>query len=106
MSKVDEIREHINDGRTIRRIEVKELLSEYDRLTAELAESQRREKAAVADLEACMHYASPKNNNTCNFCANDLAEYPEKCIGREDFVTCCPKWRGPQEAGKAGDAKG
>lgn len=50
MSKVDEIREHINDGRTIRRIEVKELLAEYDRLTAELAESQRRARDARNEL--------------------------------------------------------
>lgn len=53
--------------------------------------------AAVADLEKCMHYAEPKNNNVCNFCKKDMSEYPDKCDGWSDFCKCEPEWRGVQE---------
>lgn len=53
--------------------------------------------AAIADLEKCMHYAKPKNNNVCNFCKKDMSEYPDKCVGWSDFCECEPEWRGAQE---------
>lgn len=52
---------------------------------------------AVDDLEKCMHYAEPKNNNVCNFCKKDMSEYPDKCDGWSDFCKCEPEWRGVQE---------
>ena len=53
--------------------------------------------AAVADLEKCMYYAQPKNNNACNFCKKDMSEYPDKCAGWSDFCKCEPEWRGAKE---------
>ena len=53
--------------------------------------------AAVEDLEKCMYYAKPKNNNVCNFCKKDMSEYPDKCNGWSDFCECEPEWRGVKE---------
>lgn len=53
--------------------------------------------AAVDDLEKCIHYAEPKNNNVCNFCKKDMSEYPDKCDGWSDFCKCEPEWRGAKE---------
>ena len=64
---------------------IRELTEENKRLMAE-------KEAAVDDLEHCMHYAKPKNNNTCNFCLNDCEIGP--CKGREDWIECRPVWRG------------
>lgn len=57
-------------------------------LENQLAESQRRERAAVEDIEKMMRICE---KGSCHFCANgDCTESPY----------CNPKWRGPQEAGK------
>lgn len=57
---------------------------------AQLAESQRREQAAVADIEKMMRICE---KGSCHFCANgDCTEAP----------LCSPKWRGPQEAEEGG----
>lgn len=57
------------------------------------AESRRRERATVADIEKMMMICE---KGSCHFCADgDCAETPY----------CSPKWRGPQEAGK-GDSDG
>ena len=64
---------------------IRELTEEKERLMAE-------KEAAVDDLEHCMHYAKPKNNNTCNFCLNDCES--GLCKGREDWIECRPVWRG------------
>lgn len=62
-------------------------LEEIDRIKAE-------RDAAVDDLEKCMYYARPKNNNVCNFCEKDMSEYPDKCNGWSGFCECEPKWKG------------
>lgn len=56
-----------------------------------LTESQRRERAAVEDLE--LNAACP-----CRVCKNS------KCYRRNGRENCKFEWRGPQEAGK-GEAK-
>ena len=59
-------------------------------LTAQLAESQRREKAAVEDLEAILALAcAAEVEGICNYCSDD----GENCTGTTG-------WRGPQEAEK------
>ena len=63
-----------------------------DSLTAQLAESQRREKAAVEGLEYLM--ANQYDNAwICDHCVKRPA------IG-ETCKECNPEWRGPQEAEK------
>lgn len=59
---------------------------EYERVCKE-------RDAAVSDLVMCMHF-STKNNNVCNFCKKDMAEYPNKCAGWSDSCECNPEWRG------------
>ena len=56
----------------------------------------RERDAAVSDLVMCMHF-STKNNNVCNFCKKDMAEYPNKCAGWSDSCECNPEWRGVQD---------
>lgn len=68
--------------------EVEDLRTENERLRAE-------NEAAVDDLKNCMHYANPKNNNTCNFCLYDCES--GMCKGREDRMKCHPVWRGVDE---------
>lgn len=97
--KADEIVRALRDGT--------ETCAEYDlcdttadlieSLQAELAASRRRERAAVEDLVMCMHFAKPKNNNTCNFCKKDFGENG-RCLERE--LNCSPEWRGPEEGEK------
>ncbi len=56
-------------------------------LQAQLSESQRRERAAVKDIEKMMRICE---KGSCHFCADgDCTESPY----------CSPKWRGPM-AGK------
>ena len=63
-----------------------------DSLTAQLAASKRREKAAVEGLEYLM--ANQYDNAwICDHCAKNPA------IG-ETCKECNPEWRGPQEAEK------
>ena len=59
-------------------------------LQVQLAESQRREQAAVEDIEKMMRICE---KGACHFCANgDCTESP----------FCSPKWRGPRDGkGKA-----
>lgn len=62
---------------------------------ADLIEELKRERdAAVEDLKNCMHFSNPKNNNVCNFCKKDMAEYPAKCKGWDNSCLCSPEWRG------------
>lgn len=69
-----------------------------ERRAADAIEQLVKERdAAVDDLQKCMYYAKPKNNNVCNFCKKDMSEYPDKCVGWEDFCECCPEWRGVKE---------
>ena len=57
-------------------------------LHAQLAESQRRERAAVEDIEKMMRICE---KGSCHFCADgDCTNSPY----------CEPKWRGPRDAGK------
>ena len=60
-------------------------------LQAQLAESQRREKAAVEQIAQKMIFDAGMGREPCEICAN--AE-------KTPCVHCEPKWRGPHEAGK------
>lgn len=61
-------------------------------LEIKLAEIQRRERAAVEDIEKMMRICE---KGSCHFCADgDCTNSP----------MCTPKWRGPREDGK-GEAK-
>ena len=67
-------------------IEKVELLNDVvERLTME-------NEQLVEDLHDCMHYANPKNNNTCNFCVHDSER--GRCEGKDDWMKCRPCWRG------------
>lgn len=70
----------------------KRLRKMMDKLQANLAESQRRERTAVEDIEKMMRICE---KGSCHFCADgDCTNSP----------MCTPKWRGPREDGK-GEAK-
>ena len=59
-----------------------------EKLQSQLTESQRREKAAVEDLEAILALAcAAEVEGICNYCSDD----GENCTGTTG-------WRGPQEA--------
>ena len=63
-------------------------------LQAQLAASQRREKAAVEDFEGYMKNRSER----CAYCIHD-----DECEPGESLCyanVCGFEWRGPQEAGK------
>ena len=115
VERLEGIRQRTEAGGPIRRIDMKYLLSEVARLQSQLAESQRREQAAVEDLEGagacftCKHFR--QNGGDCfgaGRCRLDgieiwpcnepgvyRVEVPDD--GRKTY-----EWRGPQ-AGK-GDA--
>lgn len=73
---------------------IEQLAKERDELVTKCHGLEKERGAAVADLEKCMNYAEPKNNNVCNFCKKDMSEYPDKCDGWSDFCKCEPEWRG------------
>lgn len=66
----------------------------YSRAADAIEQLAKERDAAAADLEKCMNYAEPKNNNVCNFCKKDMSEYQDKCDGWSDFCKCEPEWRG------------
>ena len=93
MDRLDEIRQRTEAGGPIRRIEMKYLLSEVDRLQAALSESQRRERAAVEDLKrfsACCQCNANIDGSCCDM-FDGTAENKYFCSNWQ--------WRGP-EAGK------
>ena len=70
------------------------LVSAVDDLEAQLAESQRRERAAVEQIEQQMIFDAKKGCEPCEICSN---------ADKTPCEECNPKWRGPQEVEK-GDA--
>lgn len=68
-----------------------EATDRIETLIAKLAASQRREQAAVDDIERVL--ADTDYTEFCYLCANCAKRCPEE-------AECKPKWRGPQEAGK------
>ena len=64
-------------------------------LEAQLAASQRRERAAVEDLEWLMLRGD--SADCCTLCEHDHT-HNGPCAGQS--TKCEPKWRGPQQAGK------
>ena len=90
MDRIEEIRQHCETGGPIRRIDMKYLLSEVDRLQAALSESQRRERAAVEQIEQQMIFDAQKGCEPCEICSN---------ADKTPCEECNPKWRGLQ-AGK------
>lgn len=64
-----------------------DLLLARDRLQVQVAESQRRERAAVEDLECLLALAcAAEVEGVCNYCSDN----GENC-------TSTTEWRGPQE---------
>ena len=81
---------------------------EMEQLRADLAASQRRERAAVGDLKVmalAMRESEELSEGCCFACAHDGQNLPDdailiygECPGYE--ADDCFEWRGPQEAGK------
>lgn len=89
------------DGKELEQDEVNRAATMRDK-TLRLVEGLEREvNAAVEDLKNCMHFSNPKNNNVCNFCKKDMAEYPAKCKGWSEPHLCSPEWRGVQTGGES-----
>ena len=89
------------DGKELEQDEVNRASTMREK-TLRLVEGLEREvNAAVEDLKNCMHFSNPKNNNVCNFCKKDMAEYPEKCKGWGEPHLCSPEWRGVQTGGES-----
>lgn len=68
------------------------LLARCQSLQAQLTESQRRERAAVEDLEWLMLRGD--SADCCIFCRYDHT-HDGPCAGQS--TKCEPKWRGPQD---------
>lgn len=71
--------------------ELEQLRAENASLRAKLAESQRRERAAVEQIEQQMIFDAQKGCEPCEICSN---------ADKTPCEECNPKWRGPHEAGK------
>ena len=121
MDRLEEIRQHCEGGGPIRRIDMKYLLSEVDRLNAlhkreiiitgeyaqrvidltaraEAAEAER--DACKADLQSIVTQSvkdMEKRNWTppCRYCSKYFV-----CDYIPEESGCCFEWRGPQEAGE------
>src|SRR5574344_1459922 len=128
MDRLEEIRQHCEGGGPIRRIDMKYLLSEVDRLNAlhkreiiitgeyaqRVIDLTARAEAAEAERDACKddlksmadwYRDSVCDDGICGWCKQDadhgLDGYANECAGF--YKNDCFEWRGPQEAGK-GDA--
>src|SRR5574344_2874620 len=124
MDRLEEIRQHCEGGGTIRRIDMKYLLSEVDRLTAlhkreiivtgeyaqRVIDLTARAEAAEAERDACKadlksmadwYRDSVCDDGICGWCKQDadhgLDGYANECAGF--YKNDCFEWRGPQEAG-------
>ena len=75
MDRLSEIRQRTEAGGPVRRIDMKYLLSEVDRLTAALTESQRREQAAV---EVLIKFIK-QSDDACDYCKNLIECKGEGC---------------------------
>jgi hypothetical protein len=64
-------------------------------LETQLAESQRREKAAVEDLKISAVFG-----NSCGFCKHNGQKCKYAPNGKHENKELCWQWRGPQEAEK------
>lgn len=96
MDKITEIKERREQGRTIRRVDVKYLLEQ-------IAEAQRREKAAIKDMKImalAMRESNELSEGCCFACIcenlpnNCILPYGE-CPGYEKDD--CFEWRGSQD---------
>ncbi|WP_312942876.1 hypothetical protein [Oscillibacter sp.] len=74
------------------------LESELAEVKSQLAESQRRERAAVEDFESAAH----NGNILCEFCGADCIDAGNDTGGDTDQCGCFV-YRGPQEAGKGAE---
>ena len=127
MDRLEAIRQHCEGGGPIRRIDMKYLLSEVDRLNAlhkreiiitgeyaqRVIDLTARAEAAEAERDACKadlksmadwYRESVCDDGICGWCKQDadhgLDGYANECAGF--YKNDCFEWRGPQ-AGK-GDA--
>jgi hypothetical protein len=76
---------------------------EIESLQAQLAESQRRERAAVADLEyACGSSGEFELRSICDICRRKQTDgtCPTQCEMNSLAASNKWEWRGPQEAEK------
>ena len=100
MDRLEEIRQHIESGGTVRRIDAKYLLAEVDRLQARAEAAEARADAAVEDMTAvlkrdsddickyCKHIIECKGQNCDGYCsgAGDIdGNYPDWKWSCEDF---------------------
>lgn len=77
--------------------ELGQLRTENARLTKERDEAQRRERAAVSDVEHAARY----NCGICGVCAHHAKFWVGGgCNLINNGEPCKWQWRGPQEAGK------
>ena len=94
MDRLDEIRQRTEAGGPIRRIDMKYLLSEVDRLQAALSESQRREQAAAEDMTAVLKRDS---DDICAYCKNRIECKSQQCekysSGVGDVDGNYPDWK-------------
>ena len=94
MDRLEEIRQKAEAGGPIRRIDMKYLLSEVDRMTAALTESQRREWAAVEDMTAVLKRDS---DDICAYCKNRIECKSQQCekysSGVGDVDGNYPDWK-------------
>lgn len=127
MDRLTEIRQKTEAGGPVRRIDMKYLLSEVDRLQAQLSESQRREQAAVDAIRKSLRVEKQQrpNLNRCHECAKRIVDsgqrkYKYGCeslcpealkviVGcgfdvYEPLIPFADEWRGPQ-AGKGETGK-
>lgn len=98
MDRLEEIRQHIESGGTVRCIDAKYLLAEVDRLQACAEAAEARADAAVEDLKsfsACCQCDANIDGSCCDM-FDGTAENKYFCSNWE--------WRGPQEAGKGENA--
>ena len=90
MDRLEEIRQHIESGGTVRRIDAKYLLAEVDRLQARAEAAEARADAAVEDLKrfsACCQCNANIDGSCCDM-FDGTAENKYFCSNWQ--------WRGPE----------
>ena len=90
MDRIEEIRQRAEDGRPIRRIDIKHLISDVERLAARAEAAEARADAAVEDLKrfsACCQCNANIDGSCCDM-FDGTAENKYFCSNWQ--------WRGPQ----------
>ena len=106
MDRIEEIRQRAEDGRPIRRIDIKYLISEVERLAAraEKAEVGLSEAVAAMKLIADEYREKVGDDGICGLCKQDADHGPDgyanECAGF--YKDDCFEWHGVKgtECGK------